>query len=262
MLVLPTDGCLQLVFQHDHAMLAGRFAAAWPAEFIAHRDRRDDLVEAVACHDAGWQDADARGVIDSSTRRPSSFLRLPLQAYPPIWGASIEEAARQGPLAGYLVARHCAALARMGRPSEEDPEGQAALAAFQANVDRKVARLAEVIAPAPRPGPYPLAESALENDFRFLQLNDILSLAVCGGHTEPRLLGFLQGSRLGPDGVEAEMPEPFTLWLAPWLFEPGMIEETVPVRTIPDRAYENQEALSGAIAQAAVTDQAVRIESL
>ncbi len=262
MLVLPHEGSLQLVFQHDHATLAGRLASAWPTEFIAHRDRRSNVVDAVAYHDAGWQEADARGVLDPSTGRPASFLTLPLKAYPPIWGSSIEEAARRGGLAQYLVARHSAALARMGRPSDPDPEGQATLAAFRAETDRTIARLTETIAPPPSPGPYRLADTALENDFRFLQLNDILSLAVCGGHSEPRLVGFLRGSSLGDEVVQAEVPEPFVLRLAPWIFEPGMIEETVPVRTIPDEAYPDQEALSDAITQAAVIGQAVRIKPL
>ncbi|MDA2916971.1 DUF3891 family protein, partial [Nitrospinae bacterium AH_259_B05_G02_I21] len=112
MLVLTNDGALQLVFQHDHATLAGRLASAWPAEFIAHRDRRGEVLEATANHDVGWQAVDARGFLDESTGRPASFLTLPLKAYPPIWGSSIEEAARRGALAQYLVARHSAALAR------------------------------------------------------------------------------------------------------------------------------------------------------
>jgi hypothetical protein len=263
MLVLPNDGYLHLVFQHDHAMLAGRFASAWPARFIAHRDRQSDVVEAVARHDAGWQESDARGVLDRSTGRPASFLRLPLSAYPPIWGSSIEEATRSGgPLAGYLVARHCAALARMGRPSDPDPEGQAALQGFRAEADRTIGRLAEAIAPPPPPGPCILADTALENDFRFLQINDILSLAVCGGHAEPRLPEFLQGSRIGDDVVQAEMPAPFKLKIAPWVFERGRIEEAVSLRTIPDLAYPDQATLSDAIAQASVIEQAVLIEPL
>ncbi|MEE8219270.1 MAG: DUF3891 family protein, partial [bacterium] len=233
---------------------------AWPEAFIAHRDRRGEVVEAVARHDSGWVASDARGVLDGSTGRPASFLGLPLAAYPPIWASSIEEAARFGPLAEYLVARHSAALARMGRPSDPDPEGQATLAAFRAETDRTIARLTEAIAPPPSSGPYRLAATALENDFRFLQLNDILSLAVCGGHSEPRLVGFLRGSSLGDEVVQAEVPEPFVLRLAPWIFEPGMIEETVPVRTIPDEAYPDQAALSDAITQAAVIGQAVRIK--
>lgn len=263
MLVLTNDGALQLVFQHDHATLAGQLASAWPAEFIAHRDRRSNVVDAVAYHDAGWQEADARGVLNPSTGRPASFLGLPPAAYPPIWGSSIEEATRRGgALAGYLVARHCKALAEMGRPPKSDPKGRAALQAFTAEADRTIARLTEAIAPPPTPGPYPLAATALENDFRFLQLNDILSLAVCGGHSEPRLVGFLRGSSLGDEVVQAEVPEPFVLRLAPWIFEPGMIEETVPVRTIPDEAYPDQAALSDAITQAAVIEQAVRIKPL
>ncbi len=58
------------------------------------------------------------------------------------------------------------------------------------------------------------------------------------------------------------MPEPFSLRLAPWVFEPVRLEEKIAVRTIPDRAYPDQEAISDAIAQAAVAEQAVRIEPL
>ncbi|MCH6568154.1 MAG: DUF3891 family protein, partial [Nitrospinae bacterium] len=147
-------------------------------------------------------------------------------------------------------------------PSEIDPEGQAALQASKEEADRTIARLAEGISSPPISPPYPLADTALENDFRFLQLNDILSLALCGGHGVPRLLTFLRASTLGGKPLEAEMPEPFSLRLAPWVFERGRLEEKIAVRTIPDRAYPDQEALSDAIAQAGVVEQAVLIEPL
>ncbi len=262
MLITPHEGSLLLVFQHDHALLAGRLASAWRVEFIAHHDRRGEVIEAVAHHDAGWQEADARGVFDTSTGRPVSFLSLPLKAYPPIWGSSTEQAARRGPLAGYLVARHSAALAGMGRPSEIDPEGQAAIQDFKEEADRTIARLAEGISSPPISPPFPLADTALENDFRFLQLNDILSLALCGGHAEPRLLTFLRASTLVGKPLEAEMPEPFSLRLAPWVFEPDRLEEKIAVRIIPDRAYPDQEALSDAIARAAVAEQPILIKPL
>lgn len=262
MLVAPHDGSLLLVFQNDHAGLAGRLASAWPEEFIAHRDRRSEVIEAVARHDAGWQASDARGVLDGSTGRPASFLGLPLAAYPPIWASSIEEASRQGPLAEYLVACHSAALAGMERPGEADAEGRAALRVFREATKQEIARLAGAIAPPPTSGPYLLAETGLENDFRFLQFNDILSLVVCGGHAEPRLLTFLRGSRLADETVKAKMPEPFTLLLTPWVFEPERVESTVPVRAIPDRAYPDQAALTAAIASAPPAEQPIRIEPL
>ncbi|MFB3072919.1 MAG: DUF3891 family protein [bacterium] len=262
MIITPHEGSLLLVFQHDHALLAGRLASAWRAEFIAHRDRRGEVLEAVALHDAGWQEADARGVLDTSTGRPASVLSLPLKAYPPIWDSSIEQAARWGPLAGYLVARHLVdRSAGMGRPSEIDSEGPAALQAFKEEAGRTIARLAEGISSPPISPPYPLAETAVENDFRFLQLNDILSLALCGGHGTP-FLTFLRASTLGGKPLEAEIPEPFSLRLAPWVFEPDRLEDAVPVRAIPDRAYPDQEALSDAIAQAAVTEQPILIKPL
>ena len=72
MIITPHEGSLLLVFQHDHALLASRLASAWRSEFIAHHDRRGEVLEAVALHDAGWQEADARGVFDTSTGRPAT----------------------------------------------------------------------------------------------------------------------------------------------------------------------------------------------
>ena len=266
MIITPHEGSLLLVFQHDHALLASRLASAWRSEFIAHHDRRGEVLEAVALHDAGWQEADARGVFDTSTGRPASVLSLPLKAYPPIWDSSIEQAARRGPLAGYLVARHLvdrsAGMVEGHETGEIDSEGQAALQAFKEEAGRTIARLAEGISSPPISPPYPLAETAVENDFRFLQLNDILSLALCGGHGTPKLLTFLRASTLGGKPLEAEIPEPFSLRLAPWVFEPDRLEDAVPVRAIPDRAYLNQEALSDAIAQAGVAEQPILIKPL
>ncbi|MFQ5893295.1 MAG: hypothetical protein ACE5H5_03185, partial [Nitrospinota bacterium] len=62
--------------------------------------------------------------------------------------------------------------------------------------------------------------------------------------------------------VTAELPEPFVLRLAPWVFEPDRVEDAVPVRAIPDRAYPDQAALSTAIAAAPVADQPVCLEPL
>ncbi|MCZ6480387.1 MAG: hypothetical protein O6929_08300, partial [candidate division NC10 bacterium] len=73
---------------------------------------------------------------------------------------------------------------------------------------------------------------------------------------------FLRASTLGGKPLEAEIPEPFSLRLAPWVFEPDRLEDAVPVRAIPDRAYPDQEALSDAIAQAGVTEEPIRIEPL
>ena len=109
-----------------------------------------------------------------------------------------------------------------------------------------------------------------ESDRTVLLLNsDVLPgreiteiLGLCGGHGTPKLLTFLRASTLGGKPLEAEIPEPFSLRLAPWVFEPDRLEDAVPVRAIPDRAYPDQEALSDAIAQAAVAEQPILIKPL
>ncbi len=262
MLVLPHDGRLGLIFQNDHASLSGRLARAWCSDYIAHQSRRAEVLEAVEGHDAGWAEADRAGVFDPETGRPATFLELPEERYPPLWRASIEEASARGPLAGYLVARHFASLA--GPPESPSVEGGAAgaMETFRAEAERIMKRLARAIGPPAGPGPYLLAAKPLDNDFRFLQLNDLLSLVVCGGHAEGDLLAYLRASRLGGDPVRAELAEPFRLRIAPWFFEPERIEDAVAIHTIADRAYQDPEALARAIGEALVTYQPVVLEPL
>lgn len=262
MLVIPHDGFLRLIFQHDHAALSGRLAAAWRAEHIAHRDRLGEVLEAVGNHDSGWEEADLKGFLDEATGKPASFLELPYETYPPLWTESIERAARRGPLAGYLVARHFVSLAVPRDSSRTEPGGEAALRAFRASAQETMERLAGEVPPPLEAGPYLLSEKPLDNDFRFLQLNDLLSLVVCGGHTEPELVDYLRSATLGGEPFRAELAEPYVLRLAPWVFEPERFEDAVPVRTITDRAYSDRESLSEAIASAKAADQPLRIEPL
>ena len=257
MLVIPQDGSLRLIFQADHATLSGRIASDWREEFIAHRDRREEILEAVAHHDSGWAEADLRGVLNGKTARPASFLELPDEAYPSLWLRSIEKALRRGPLAGYLVASHFAAMAGPAGSEREE-----AMEAFRVSTQRTIARLAGLINPPQEPGPYPLAEGPLENDLRFLQINDLLSLVVLGGHVEPSLPDYLRASAVGGELFKAELGEPFVLRLAPWVFRRSRVEGSVRVRTIADRDYPSQKSLSSAIARADAADQPVRIEPL
>jgi hypothetical protein len=262
MLVIPGDGSLQLIFQNDHANLSGRIARAWRSGYIAHEERRGEVLEAVGGHDSGWEEADLAGFLDESTGRPASFLELSHEAYPPLWTVSVERAVRKGPLAGYLVARHFTSLAHPRSPEEAGPEGVAALRSFRRQAEEAMERLSAAINKPQTGGPYPLAEEALDNDFRFLQLNDLLSLVVCGAHAEPELLGYLRASTLGGRPFEAELPEPFRLRLAPWVFGPGKVKDAVPLHTIPDRSYAGPKALSEAIASAQVKEQPILIEPL
>lgn len=265
MLVIPQDGALRLIFQHEHARLSGRMAALWREEHIAHRERRSEVLEAVGGHDEGWQAADSSGFLDTSTGRPASFLELPYQVYPPLWTESISRAEKQGPLAGYLVARHFASLAspRAGTSAgSEEMEGEAALRAFHSQAQETMERLAARISPPASAGPYLLAEGALDNDFRFLQMNDLISLVVCGGHAEPELVDYLRGSLVGSEALEAELTEPHTLKISPWVFGPERVKDAVAIYSIADRPYPDPESLERAIAKAQATHQPVVIEPL
>ncbi len=116
MVVRETPAGWYLVTQPEHAQLAGKLARRWSVEALPGCTE-PEFLEAVARHDIGWREFDARPRL-TPDGAPLSFLNWPLEEAVQAWTRSIAEAAGLGRLAGYVVTQHFAALARMalGRP--------------------------------------------------------------------------------------------------------------------------------------------------
>lgn len=89
-----------LVSQVDHARISGTLTRNLKDGFST------EVVEAIAHHDDGWAEWEARPKINSEIGGPFSFLEMPLVEALPIWDQSIAAARRFGPLAGFIVAGH------------------------------------------------------------------------------------------------------------------------------------------------------------
>jgi hypothetical protein len=96
-----------LVSQVEHARVSGELARHWVIEGCAK-----EAQIAIAHHDDGWAEWEARPRIDPVEARPYSFLNeMPRSETREIWDRSIAAARQIGPLAGWMVAEHFAELA-------------------------------------------------------------------------------------------------------------------------------------------------------
>ena len=222
MIVVEDRGELLLVTQPDHARFAAQLLALWRRRELREHPRRDLLITAVREHDNGWREADAAPRIDPSSGRPYDFRSLPDEPRRELWRRGVERFAIELPYAALLAAQHSWKLHR-GRHA--DPGWPPFLA--------ELAELREELLAAAA-----LDADELAADYRWLELADTLSLAVCCRSTAPVVRGGLVAR--WRDGVLEIEPFPLA----------GATTFEIPCRRIPDRRYGGEADLASALGAA------------
>jgi hypothetical protein len=172
-----------LIAQPDHAALAGELAAQFETPEFPRLE--DDVVRAIALHDAGWAPYDGGGVAGGGKGdapqprrdpkgRPLSFLQAPVPMFVEAWNASIECAEEEaGAIGGLMVSGHFRRLAEHRLNSVEDSaEDTARIREFAENETRQdTARLCR----------QSRSQCEVEHLVDLLQFCDLLSLYLCCG---------------------------------------------------------------------------------
>lgn len=164
MIVRPAaSGCV-LITQPDHAQLARRIMEHCVS--LVENPRRDTILRAIGDHDNGWADTDAAPGIDPETGGVVDFIRAPVSVRQGVWPRTIAGLSDE-PYAAALVANH--AMFAYDRFREE-PDWLAFFAAME--VSRREMLHASGFSTA-----------QLLEDYAFLRLGDLISLAFCTGST-------------------------------------------------------------------------------
>lgn len=222
MIVVEDGSSLLLVTQPDHARFAAELLALWRADGLPEHPRRERLLRAVREHDNGWQEADSAPRVDPASGRPHDFLSFPLAPRLEVWERGTERFLADEPYVALLVAHHALAL----HPPERQEPGWVELLdrleESREDLEERAAVTADQVA----------------QDYRFLELADALSLAVCNRWSQPverpGICGVFEADHLRLD--------PFPL--------AGATSFEIPVRHIPDRRYAGDADLGGELASA------------
>lgn len=230
MIVLLLDDRLRLVTQGDHAHLAGAALALFRLPALTTHPRREALLRAVRLHDNGWRELDAAPPVDPASGDPYDFIDLPRPLRLEVWARGSARHASADPYVALLATEHGLAL---HRGSEEE--------GWRELLPRLQERRAELL---DRCG---LGEEELAADYRWLDLADQLSLAVCAGWSRP----------ITRHGLTVRMAAG-ELVLTPFPLA-GATTLRVACRLLPHRRWSGDAELGAALAAAPWESFAVRL---
>jgi Protein of unknown function (DUF3891) len=163
-----------MVTQPSHAALSGEIAARLAGPGTPRVD--DEIIRAIALHDAGWGIADAQAVTRSRSAKPAapkSFLEMEVAEFLEAWGKSIQVGQTVSPAGGFIVSRHFQRLAEHRLAGASDSARD--VKSLRQFVEHEQARRKKLAAKQRR------SAQELESLTDLLQFCDLLSLYICCG---------------------------------------------------------------------------------
>lgn len=180
-------------------------------------------------HDNGWREADSAPWLDAATHRPYDFTTYPEEGRLDLWRRGILRFAQEEPTVALLIAEHAEhvhrPLSATWRSFFEELEPLRHGWQERSGVDR----------------------TTLLQDYRYLEIADSLSLALC----------MQQTGRLECQGVEAWV-EGDRLQLDPFPLA-GTTTFQIPVRRIESQTYRSDRQIAAALARARWQRWSVRV---
>ncbi|MEM7583426.1 MAG: DUF3891 family protein [Acidobacteriota bacterium] len=237
MIIAPLQDQQLFITQHDHAHLASQLLALWRIEGLPTHPRRTELLFAAREHDNGWREVDSAPLIRPDGK-PHDFMTVPTGVRWDIWHRAMARYLESEPYATALIVRHAL---RLHGSHHDDPEWAEVLDAWR----RIEAELIEI---------HELDVDALERDYRWIRLTDVLSLTVCNRWTEPLESAGYTARLCADDAADTLYLDPFPL--------AGATTLSFSCRLLPERTYRRDSELGLELAKARWQKRDVRIAPL
>lgn len=182
------SGSVIAIAQPCHGWVAGQLARAWGNATVGCFAPREEVCLAAEQHDLAWAAWEHAPSLNAETGLPHAFSTLPLAERLAFWpGAAERLLLPQSRYAALLVSLHATRLHAGFHAGHEAPAVAAALRGLlEGEAAFREGLLADLRADPRYAGV--AADEAVERNYRLLATWDRLSLMLCGGVGEQRLL--------------------------------------------------------------------------
>jgi Protein of unknown function (DUF3891) len=262
-----------LITHPDHARLAGAFAELWGNGRFRKPEPRDRVLFAIASHDDGWADRDARPTITKEGKpsafstelvgKYSAFEEIDLADYLAVRERAVRVIAEQDAYAGLLVAIHTRdLLTNRADRSTIAPDQLPLLDRFLEQQTAWRLQLGAWIQQNPLLSAEAKEAATIREHFRLLQACDNLSLLSCVGYaSEANLLHPLPLNDGGKCEVRVEPMGVRHFRLDPWPFTEAELTFAFPARHVEGKRFASSAELEAAFHAAPVESLKVKLSA-
>ena len=165
-----------LITQPSHALLSSKIMKFWGNENFGSIAPRDDVMLAIREHDCGWEKTDSAADFNPENGYPRSFMEMRSKSQFEIWSECFERHRDKHPYACVLIALHFSEFNE--RNISRDPGNKAAVSLREKIREFLRQSLGTSVGEGSLNGYLP---SDIRTNLRFLQVGDVMSLALCHG---------------------------------------------------------------------------------
>ena len=165
-----------LITQPNHAFLSSRIMNFWGNEDFEAITPGDEVMLAIKEHDCGWEKTDSVADLNPRNGYPRNFMEMPPESQFEIWSECFERFAGEHPYACALIALHFSELNE--RTISRNPDNEAAVS-LREKIREFLRRSLGIRAGEGNPNEHLPAD--IRTNLRFLQVGDMISLALCRG---------------------------------------------------------------------------------
>lgn len=247
MITRKEEGDLIITRQIDHAAVSGELARHWGNEIFARPHHADSVDIACTWHDEAWRYLDEASPLNSETKRPHTFMDMPLDVILPAYLDGADRVGERDPYAGFLTMMHYQGFfnQRFGLdpslPTRDGTDEETLVANFMARAEMVRGILRAKAAQTQRININEAHYPPTAHAYLILQVVDVISLFLCVDPTRDWPLGHTQQT-IGGERTPIIMKSlgAHRLQVEPWPFvSPKEIEIQFPIRRIPDRDYDS-----------------------
>ncbi len=229
--------------QHDHARLAGDIMKFWGNSRFSSINPFEKVMYAVNNHDYGWIDWDALPKISNENQYPANFMEMNDEEQRRIWIKSFESSFHRQGYSSALIALHFSKLndnsIRNGHDAGDSLEFQEKTKSIITSVfgadytslkDNELSR--EVM-----------------TNLKFLQIGDIISLALCHGWRSNVLKDVPLSYNSGTVDITLQSSDGFKYEISPNPFSKKDLSVSIYGKRLLQKTFDSDEALRSALSR-------------
>jgi len=226
-----------LFTQNDHAVLAGDIMKYWGNNRFSPIERTKDVLYAINNHDSGWIEWDKHPEINMENHYPANFMEMSSEQQSQIWTESFENGFYEHSYSSALIALHFSKLNE--KSLSGNPEDHVSLE-LQKRINSLVASVFDINYNS-------LKENELSpetmTDLKFVQIGDIISLALCHGWTSSQLIDVPVDYENNTVDIKLVSEDGFNYKIDPNPFSEKKVNVSINGKRILKKKFDNNEQL-------------------